>query len=166
MKCIFEIPESRELKTKNSHAISLARAKSISSIFLEIPTKNCSFSSPSPGSQNCLFFFPLSVFAPLFKSNSAAALRPSCAASIRAVRSSSSEEGRNALMFAAQEGHKATAGMLLNKGANINAANNYGDTNLMLTFRNDFETVAALLHCSAATVSKSFRIVSIRLVSP
>ena len=63
MKRIFEIPEFREVKTKNSHGISLPHARSISSVFLEIPTKNCSFSFPSPRSQNCLFFFPPSLYA-------------------------------------------------------------------------------------------------------
>ena len=58
------------------------------------------------------------MFAPLSTSNSAAALRPSCAANIRALRPSSDEEDRTALMFAAQEGRKAAAELLLNNGAN------------------------------------------------
>ena len=84
-------------------------------------------------------------YLPFFSNNSAAAFRPNCAAIIREVRSSSSEEDRAALMFAAQEGRKASAELLLKNGANINAADNYGDTNLMLTIRNDFKTVTALL---------------------
>ena len=58
------------------------------------------------------------MFAPLSTSNSAAALWRSCAANIRALRPSSDEEDRTALMFAAQEGRKAVAELLLNNGAN------------------------------------------------
>ena len=47
------------------------------------------------------------------------------------------------------------AELLLKKGANANVADNYGDTVLMLTIRNDFETIAALLHCLGAVLRLS-----------
>ena len=56
------------------------------------------------------------MFAPLFRSNSAAALRPSCAANMRAARSSSDEEDRTSLMIVAQLGREAVAELLLKKG--------------------------------------------------
>ena len=65
-KCMFEIPQPHEVKTKNSHTFYLAHTA--------IPTKNYSFSFPAVG------------ICPFFNNNSATYSRPNCTAIIRSYR--------------------------------------------------------------------------------